>query len=67
MSPLDADGDGVAFSRRLITDIGVSCVPAVSFWQPENAAVGRSMIRFAFPKRAETLHSAIERLALLAS
>ena len=40
----------------------VSCVPAVSFWRPENAAAGRSMIRFAFPKRPETLHAAAERL-----
>jgi aminotransferase len=65
MSPLDAEGDGVAFSRRLITEIGVSCVPAVSFWQPGNVAAGRSMIRFAFPKRPETLHAAVERLERL--
>jgi aspartate/methionine/tyrosine aminotransferase len=65
MSPLDAGGDGVAFARRLITEIGVSCVPAVSFWQPENAVAGRSMIRFAFPKRPETLHAAVERLERL--
>jgi aminotransferase len=65
MSPLDAGADGVAFSRRLITEIGVSCVPAVSFWQPENVGAGRGMIRFAFPKRSETLHSAIERLQRL--
>jgi aspartate/methionine/tyrosine aminotransferase len=65
MSPLDAEGDGVAFARRLITEIGVSCVPAVSFWKPENAVAGRSMIRFAFPKRPETLHAAVERVKSL--
>jgi len=40
-------------------------VPAVSFWKPENAADGRSMIRFAFPKRPETLHAAVDRLKRL--
>ncbi|GAA0941519.1 methionine aminotransferase [Pseudonocardia zijingensis] len=66
-APLDPDGDGVAFARRLITEIGVSCVPAASFWQPEHAADGRSMVRFAFPKRPETLHAAVERLKGLTS
>ncbi len=62
---LDPAGDGVAFARRLITEIGVSCVPAVSFWRPEHAGFGRSKIRFAFPKRLETLRAAIDRLAVL--
>ena len=59
---LQPEGDGVAFSRRLITDLGVSCVPAVSFWRPENDALGRGKVRFAFPKRPETLRAAIGRL-----
>jgi aminotransferase len=62
---LDPAGDGVAFARRLITEIGVSCVPAVSFWRPETADLGRSKVRFAFPKRTETLRAAIERLEKL--
>jgi aspartate/methionine/tyrosine aminotransferase len=62
---LDPAGDGVAFARRLITDIGVSCVPAVSFWRPETADLGRSKVRFAFPKRTETLRAAIDRLEKL--
>ncbi len=62
---LDPVGDGVAFARRLITEIGVSCVPAVSFWRPETADLGRSKVRFAFPKRTETLRAAIERLEKL--
>jgi aspartate/methionine/tyrosine aminotransferase len=62
---LDPDGDGVAFARKLITEIGVSCVPAVSFWRPEHADAGRSKIRFAFPKRLETLRAAVERLQKL--
>jgi aspartate/methionine/tyrosine aminotransferase len=64
---LDPDRDGVAFARRLITGIGVSCVPAGSFWRPENAEHGRAKVRFAFPKRRETLQAAIGRLADLAA
>jgi aminotransferase len=64
---LDPGGDGVAFARRLITEIGVSCVPAASFWRPENAARGRGKVRFAFPKRTETLAAAISRLQRLAA
>ena len=65
VSGVDPAGDGVAFARRLITEIGVSAVPAVSFWRPEHADVGRSKIRFAFPKRLPTLHAAVERLQKL--
>ncbi len=62
---LDPDRDGAAFARRLITEVGVSCVPAGSFWRPENAEHGRAKVRFAFPKRVQTLHAAIDRLAAL--
>nr|WP_198961256.1 aminotransferase class I/II-fold pyridoxal phosphate-dependent enzyme [Pseudonocardia sp. MH-G8] len=65
-APLDAARDGTAFAKRLITEAGVSCVPAVSFWRPEHADEGRSMVRFAFPKRLETLHAAVERLEAFA-
>jgi aminotransferase len=63
---LDPAADGVAFARRLITGVGVSCVPAVSFWRPENVEHGRAKVRFAFPKRRETLLAAVERLEELA-
>lgn len=62
---LDPDRDGVAFARRLITEIGVSCVPAVSFWRPDRREASRTRLRFAFPKRTETLTAAIERLRRL--
>ena len=47
---LASDGDGVAFARRLITEIGVSGVPAVSFWRPENAAFGPREGAFRVPQ-----------------
>ena len=57
------DEDDVSFARRLISEIGVAGVPGSSFFsRPE---LGRSTIRFAFPKRLETLAAATERLARL--
>jgi len=56
--------DDVAFARRLIADPGVATVPGSSFFsRPE---LGRTKLRFAFPKRLETLRAAAERLATLA-
>jgi aminotransferase len=58
------DEDDVAFARRLIADPGVATVPGSSFFsRPE---LGRTKLRFAFPKRLETLRAAAERLATLA-
>ena len=54
----------MAFARRLIADPGVAAVPGSSFFsRPE---LGRTKLRFAFPKRLETLRAAAERLATLA-
>jgi aspartate/methionine/tyrosine aminotransferase len=58
------DEDDVAFARRLIADPGVAGVPGSSFYsRPE---LGRTKVRFAFPKRLETLQAAADRLARLA-
>ena len=57
------DDDDVTFARRLTADPGVATVPGSSFYsRPE---LGRTKIRFAFPKRAETLSEAARRLATL--
>jgi aspartate/methionine/tyrosine aminotransferase len=57
------DEDDVTFARRLIADPGVAGVPGSSFYsRPE---LGRTKVRFAFPKRIETLQAAAERLARL--
>jgi aminotransferase len=56
--------DDVAFALRLIADPGVAAVPGSSFFsRPE---LGRTKVRFAFPKRHETLALAADRLASLA-
>jgi aspartate/methionine/tyrosine aminotransferase len=56
--------DDVSFAHRLIRAPGVAAVPGSSFYsRPE---LGRSKLRFAFPKKRETLAAAAERLAQLA-
>jgi aminotransferase len=53
----------VTFAHRLIRDPGVAAVPGSSFFsRPE---LGRTKLRFAFPKRLETLGAAADRLARL--
>jgi aminotransferase len=51
----------VTFAHRLIADPGVAAVPGAAVnTRPE---LGRTKLRFAFPKRLETLQAAAERLA----
>jgi aspartate/methionine/tyrosine aminotransferase len=53
----------VEFTRHLIREIGVACVPGSSFYsQP---ARGAQQVRFCFCKRDETLMEAAERLSKL--
>ncbi len=61
---LDPEGDDVAFAERLVREAGVAAVPGSSFYTSSH--LGRRKIRFAFPKRLETLHLAAERLQALA-
>jgi len=58
-----AGEDDIAFARRMVADPGIAAVPGSSFYsRPE---LGRTKVRFAFPKRLETLAAAAGRLALL--
>jgi N-succinyldiaminopimelate aminotransferase len=54
-------GDDWAFAKWLTTEHGVSVIPPSAFYQAE-AEEGRSLARFAFCKRMETLEKAAERL-----
>ncbi len=60
---LDPAQDSSAFSRRVVVEPGVATVPGTSFYADPRRGAG--LVRFAFPKRLETLHAAAERLALL--
>jgi aspartate/methionine/tyrosine aminotransferase len=52
--------DDVAFATRMVQEVGVAVVPGSSFYSdPEK---GRHLVRFAFPKKLETLEAAGERL-----
>jgi aspartate/methionine/tyrosine aminotransferase len=55
--------DDVTFARRLILDPGVAAVPGSSFYAHPD--LGRSKLRFAFPKQLATLRAATDRLAAL--
>jgi aminotransferase len=55
----------VEFTRHLIREVGVACVPGSSFYsRPE---LGAQQVRFCFCKRDETLLKAAERLSNIKS
>jgi aspartate/methionine/tyrosine aminotransferase len=53
--------DDVAMAMWLVKEFGIAVVPGSSFYPPGDPA-GRQRIRFAFPKRMETLDEAERRL-----
>jgi len=55
--------DDRAFCMHLVDEIGVAAIPPTPFY--DNVEHGRCLVRFAFCKRLETLHAAIERLKKL--
>jgi N-succinyldiaminopimelate aminotransferase len=58
-SALDADGDDLAFCRRLTEAAGVAAIPLSAFYV---GAAPRHHVRFAFCKRVAVLDEAIARL-----
>ncbi|HEV2705084.1 MAG TPA: aminotransferase class I/II-fold pyridoxal phosphate-dependent enzyme [Pyrinomonadaceae bacterium] len=67
MTDISAFGfsDDVEFTRHLVREVGVACVPGSSFYsRPE---LGAQQVRFCFCKRDETLDAAAERLLKLKS
>jgi aminotransferase len=57
------EDDDISFCRQLVETPGVAAVPGSSFYsRPE---LGRSKVRFAFPKKRATLDAAAERLGRL--
>ena len=65
MTDISAFGfsDDVEFTRHLIREVGVACVPGSSFYSVP--ALGAQQVRFCFCKKDETLQLASERLAKL--
>ena len=67
MTDISAFGfsDDVEFTRHLIREVGVACVPGSSFYSvPER---GAQQVRFCFCKKDETLQLAAQRLEKLQS
>lgn len=59
IAPLGEDDD-VTFCRRLVLDHGVAAIPVSAFYAEGSV---RTVVRFCFAKRDETLDAALERLA----
>jgi N-succinyldiaminopimelate aminotransferase len=57
--------DGIEFCRTLPGRCGVVAVPDAVFYDDAGLGGGRPLVRFAFCKRDQVLHEAIERLAKL--
>jgi len=53
-------GDDYSFAENLVRDGGVASVPASSFYA--TGGMGRSQVRFAFPKQDATLKDAVARM-----
>ncbi len=65
MTDISAFGfaDDIEFTRHLVREVGVACVPGSSFYsRPE---LGARQVRFCFCKKDETLEAAAERLQKL--
>ena len=58
---VDCERDGTAFARELVERAGVVAIPTGVFY--DDAQAGRSLVRFAFCKRAEVIDEAARRLA----
>jgi aspartate/methionine/tyrosine aminotransferase len=56
--------DDVAAATYLVEQVGIAAVPGSSFFS--DAALGSHLLRFAFPKRIETLEEADRRLRAIA-
>lgn len=58
-------GDDLEFTRHLINEIGVACIPPSPFYTPEHRHIAGKMARFAFCKSDDTLRQAGERMRKL--
>jgi N-succinyldiaminopimelate aminotransferase len=60
-------GTQLEFTRYMIQEIGVACIPPASFYCAEHASIGQHYIRFTFCKSDEMLLQVQERMAKIAS
>jgi aspartate/methionine/tyrosine aminotransferase len=58
-------GDDVAFTKHLIRDIGVACIPPSAFFSEPNKAIMRQYVRFTYCKTDDILQQAIQNMLKL--
>lgn len=63
-SPL-FNGTPMEFTRYLIKEVGVACIPPESFYSQEHRNIGHGYVRFAFCKSDDMLRQVKERLGKL--
>ncbi len=59
------EGSPMEFTRYLISEIGVACIPPETLYSPQHVSIGSNYVRFAFCKSDELLLQVKERLAKL--
>jgi N-succinyldiaminopimelate aminotransferase len=59
------DGDDVAFTKHLISEIGVACIPPSAFFSAPNKHLAQKHVRFTYCKVDDVLHAAAEKLIKL--
>ena len=55
-------GTPMEFTRSLVKEVGVACIPPESFYSAEHAHIGNGYVRFAFCKSDEMLREVGERM-----
>ena len=59
------DGTPLEFTRYLVKEIGVACIPPETFYSQQHASIGYGYARFAFCKSDEMLVEVQQRLRKL--
>jgi N-succinyldiaminopimelate aminotransferase len=59
------DGTPLEFTRYLVKEVGVACIPPESFYSQEHRNIGRGYVRFAFCKSDDMLRQVKDRLGKL--
>ena len=59
------NGTPMEFTRYLVKEVGVACIPPESFYSPEHRNIGHGYVRFAFCKSDDILRQVKDRLGKL--
>src|SRR2546429_3898537 len=61
----DFNGKPMEFTRYLVKEVGVACIPPESFYSQEHRNIGHGYVRFAFCKSDDILRQVKDRLGKL--